>query len=131
MSSIENNNEDWKEMRARIDSIASAIFLIGGGSLSLSITVILSNLKKLTISSQNINLIETAWVMLSISIILVLFMKIFVLFQTLLLQSHTDFASKHHMKFNFMTLIIGIVSFGLFCGGFYYMVKSAVHIIGT
>src|SRR5579859_2648551 len=37
----ESDLESWKEVRARADSLASAIFLIAGGALSVSIAVLL------------------------------------------------------------------------------------------
>jgi len=129
MTSIENNNEDWKEMRARVDSIANVIFLIGGGALSLSLTVILSNLNKLEISKPDIQLIEYAWVLLLFSIIFALFLKIFIVLQTFLLQSHTEFMNRHHMKFNLSGWIIGMTSFLFFCTGLYFMVLSASNIL--
>ena len=131
MSSIENNNEDWKEMRARIDSIATAVFLIGGGSLSLSITVILSNLKKLNISTTDLNLIESAWKQLSLTIALVLFLKMLLVFQCFMLQVKTGFMDKHFMKFNWAVLVIGTSSFCLFCNGLYSMILATSNIINA
>ncbi|MGK0271891.1 MAG: hypothetical protein ACI88H_002557 [Cocleimonas sp.] len=131
MPSIENNNSDWKEMRARIDSIANAMFLIGGGALSISITVILSNLKKLNISESNVHLIECAWGQLALSLMLVLLLKIHVVFQEFLLQVATNFMIKHYMKFNWSVLIIGLSAFYLFCNGFYFMVLSASNIVSS
>lgn len=131
MSSIENNNDDWKEMRARIDSIANAMFLIGGGALSLSITVILSNLKNLQISESNFNLVQCAWWQLSAAILTALFIKIFLVIQTFLLQIATPFTDKHYMKFNWFVLVSGLCSFYLFCNGFYFMVLSAANIVKT
>lgn len=129
MPSIEHNNDDWKEIRARVDSIANAMFLIGGGALSLSITVILSNLKNLNISDSTFILIELAWWLLSCSLLIVLSIKIFIVLQTFILQVATSFADKHQMKLNYVVLFAGIIAFFLFCSGFVFMVLSATSIL--
>ena len=79
MPSTENNHEDWKEMRARVDSIANAVFLIGGGALSLSISVILNNKSKDLITSKVACITTYAWYFLLSSIIMSLGLKIFLL----------------------------------------------------
>jgi hypothetical protein len=43
MSYAEENRDDWREIRERADSIANAVIILDGGTLSLSITVILGN----------------------------------------------------------------------------------------
>jgi hypothetical protein len=129
VASIENNNEDWKEIRARVDSIANAMFLIGGGALSLSITVFLSNLKKINISEPTLESIQQAWWHLSMALMIILFVKIFIALQSFLLQVATKFADKHYMKFNWFVLISGVIAYVLFCSGFYSMILSATDII--
>ena len=125
----ENDYEHWKEMRARVDSIANAVFLIGGGALSLSITVILSNLKKLDISQPDIQFIKCAWILLFFAIVSSLFLKIFIVFQAFLLQEKTNFMDKHYMKFNCAGWVIGLTSFLLFCVGLYFMIMSASNLL--
>lgn len=61
MSSIENNVDDWREIRARVDSITNIMFLIAGGALSISISVILEN-KNTSIITKEVELIAAkAW----------------------------------------------------------------------
>jgi hypothetical protein len=52
MSHAERNYEEWKEIRSRVDSIASTVFLIAGGALTLSINVILGNRESKLITSD-------------------------------------------------------------------------------
>lgn len=52
MAHLENNYEEWQEIRSRIDSIANAVFLISGSALSLSISVRLSNKANGLVSEQ-------------------------------------------------------------------------------
>ena len=75
MPSIENNNDDWKELRSRVDSIANAIFLVAGGALSLSITVILGNRTAHYITAQVLSLTKDAWYFLLAAIILFLLLR--------------------------------------------------------
>ncbi len=130
MNSIEKHSEDWKEMRSRVDSIASAVFLVGGGSLSLSITIILGSKDNLVLNDSLINTISCSWYSLLASIILALFMKINLVLQSFLLQEYTDFMNTHYRKFNAIGWVIGTISFILFSLGISFMVISAVGLIG-
>lgn len=129
MSSIEHHNDDWKEMRSRTDSIANVVFLIGGGSLSLSISVILGNMENLEITIEAFHRIQNAWLSLFGSIVLALFLKIFMVFQSFHLQINTSFMNDHHGKFNFSGWIIGLTSFALFCIGLYLMIASGASLV--
>lgn len=50
MGTIEKNYEEWNEIRSRVDSLASAVFLIAGGALTLSISVLTSQTSPLEYS---------------------------------------------------------------------------------
>ena len=72
---------DWKELRARVDSLAGAIFLISGGALTLSISVLL----KLKDSTPAIKCyasdISLSWYALLTSIILFVTLKVLLITQ--------------------------------------------------
>lgn len=129
MTSIEHNNADWKEMRTRVDSIASAVFLIGGGALSLSMSVVISNFENLTISMEMVSDISSAWFSLFGAIGLALFMKISMVFQSFLLQEKTEFMGNNYNKFNIFGWVFGSLSFILFCIGFYLTVFFGINLI--
>ena len=129
MESIEHNNADWKEMRTRVDSIASAVFLIGGGALSLSMSVVISNFQNLTISMEMVSDISSAWLSLFGAIGLALFMKIYMVFQSFLLQEKTEFMDNNYNIFNMVGWVVGGISFILFCIGFYLTVFFGINLI--
>ena len=129
MASIEHNNADWKEMRIRVDSIASAVFLIGGGALSLSMSVVISNFENLTISMEMVSDISSAWLSLFGAIGLALFMKIYMVFQSFLLQEKTKFMDNNYNIFNIGGWVVGGLSFILFCIGFYLTVFFGINLI--
>jgi hypothetical protein len=131
MGSREIDFDEWIEIRARVDSIANAVFLIAGGALSLSITVVLSNLGKFVLTSSDKSTIEYAWYMLLLSIVLALLLKITLVLEKYLLLLHEEYINKHLMKFNYFGWVIGLSSFFLFCGGLYRMVFSATQIIAS
>lgn len=129
MASIENHSADWQEMRARVDSIANAIFLIGGGSLSLSMSVVISNFESLTVNTKMVSDISSAWLSLVYSIGLALLLKIYMVFQSFHLQGNPEFMNKYNRIFNLGGWIVGGTSFVLFCVGFYLTVIFGVDLV--
>jgi hypothetical protein len=126
MPPLENNYEEWKEIRARTDSIANAIFLIAGGALSLSITVMLSNKSNGTITPEVAQQATTAWYWLLSSIILSLVVKVAMVLQAFLLQFKTEFINTHLNKFNSLSWVFGLSGLFAFSCGFIKMVYAAV-----
>lgn len=127
----ENYYEEWKEIRTRADSIANAIFIIAGGALSLSITVMLGNKEKLKISTEIIQSTALAWYLLLFSITLFLFIKACLIVQAMLLQFKTLFIDKNIGKINSALLVMGFLAFTTFIAGMYKMVQTAVLVIGS
>ena len=125
MSSIEQNSEDWREIRSRVDSIASAVFLIAGGALSLSITVVLGKIDSGFITSTVACHSTCAWYSLLASVFLFLLLKGHLVLQAYLLQFHAVFHAKHLTALNRIGWVIGIVGFFLFIGGMLVMVRAA------
>ena len=123
------DNGDWKELRGRVDSIANAVFLISGGALTLSITVLL-NLKE---SSVNIGAhshdAALAWYMLLSAIVLFLSLKFILIAQAF----SKGFVS--HEKYNptikysnTLGWLVGISGFVCFILGMYWLVELAVAV---
>ena len=78
---MQYDDGDWKELRGRVDSLAGAVFLVAGGALTLSISVLL-NLKESTPSIYcYANDISYSWYMLLASIILFVILKMWLIFQ--------------------------------------------------
>lgn len=124
MTSIENNSDDWREIRSRIDSIANAVFLIAGGALSLSISVILGNKNTGIITPHVAGLASYAWYALLASILLFLLLKGHLIFQAYLLQFNTDFVNKHLAALNRTAWSIGLAGFVAFVAGLALMVRA-------
>lgn len=125
----EPDMEDWREMRARADSVAAACFFLGGGALSLSIGLILGNVTELELSREIVCSLEIAWWLLFASIALALFLKIYFVFQMFLRNIFPKTANKLWAFLNYSGWGIGILSFVLFLVGFGLMVSSATGII--
>lgn len=125
MSSIENNSDDWREIRARVDSIANAIFLIAGGALSLSISVILGNKDAGFITSQVARLATAAWYSLVASVFLFLLLKVHLVSQAYLLQFNAAFVNKHLTGLNRTGWVIGVLGLITFIAGLILMVRAA------
>ena len=125
MPPIEKNYEEWKEIRSRVDSIANAIFLIAGGALSLSISVILSNKGVGLISKEVSTLASSAWYWLLAAIIIFLFLKIYLVSQAFILQFKPQFFNRCLNWVNGIGWVLGIAGFISFGWGLYQMVRAA------
>lgn len=127
----ENNYEEFKEIRSRVDSIATAVFLIAGGALSLSINVMLGNKGKIVLTEGVINSTKLAWYFLLTSVVLFLILKIQMIAQAMLLQFFSGFVNSHLKKFNIASWIVGGSAFITFVFGMVKMVQAAVGAIGS
>lgn len=126
MASFEKNGEEWRELRARVDSIANAVFLVAGGALSLSITIILSNKSAGFITKEVTSIVTEAWYALLVSVILFLILKVNMVLHAFLLQFKPDFLNKHVRLSNGIGWLLGIFGFLAFSWGMYQMVQAAV-----
>ena len=131
MTSVENINDDWRELRSRVDSIANAVFLIAGGALSLSITVVLGNKNAVFITREVSRLTTHAWYLLLSAVVLFLLLKAHLVFEIFLLHFKPDTANKHLVLLNSIGWFIGIIGFVSFTFGFYLMVRAAVVAVWT
>ena len=131
MASAENNSDDWREIRARADSIANAVFLIAGGALSLSITVILGNKVSGFITPCVALFASWAWHCLLGSMVIFLLLKGYTIFLAYLLQFQPDYLNKHLMYLNCVAWMLGVLGFILFVIGMTLMVQAATIAVGT
>jgi len=127
----EHNYEEFKEIRSRVDSIATAVFLIAGGALSLSINVMLGNKGKIVLTETVVNNTKLAWYFLLTSVVLFLIVKIQMTAQAMLLQFFTGFVNSHLKKFNIASWIVGGFAFITFVFGMVKMVQAAVGTISS
>ena len=131
MNSVEKHSADWREIRARADSIATAVFLIAGGALSLSITVIVGNLGSGLITPKVVSLATEAWYYLLASIILFLLLKFHLILQAYLGQFCPDWINKHLKLSNRTGWTIGLAGFATFVWGMTQMVRAAATAVGA
>jgi hypothetical protein len=128
---LELNYEELKESRARVDSIASAVFLVAGGALSLSITVIVGNSTPRVLPKSVLALTQSAWWELLFSIVIFLLLKVYLVFLAYILQFHEKFAKEHNTIFNYTAWAIGLVGFLPFVYGLCCMVRAAIAIVSV
>lgn len=121
----EKDYEQWKELRGRVDSIANAVFLIAGGALSLSITVMLDLKGKSALRPEVAEMTQDAWVALLWAIILMLFNKALTVLLAYLLNEHTDYHDRIYKRYNVAGWAIGIVGLTSFAWGLILMVRAA------
>lgn len=131
MSSVEKNSDDWREIRSRIDSIANAVFLISGGALSLSISVIVGNKGAGFITSQVASLATAAWYGLLASVFLFLLLKAHLIFHAYMLQFNPAFVDRHLSGLNNTGWGLGTLGFISFVGGLVFMVRAAALAVGA
>lgn len=121
----ERNHEEWKELRARVDSIANAVFLIAGGALSLSITVMLDMKGKATLRPEVAEMAQDAWVFLLASVMIMLLVKVLAVLQAYLLHEHTEYHDRIYRRYNVGAWLIGTAGVAAFACGLILMVRAA------
>jgi hypothetical protein len=126
MTSIENNSDDWREIRSRADSIASAVFIISGGALSLSITVLLGGKDSGLVNAEVAGLATTSWYLLLVSIFFFLLLKGHLIIQASLLQFKPTFVDNHLGLLNGIGWVVGVLGLVAFSAGMAIMVRAAV-----
>jgi hypothetical protein len=131
MASVEKNNDDWKELRSRVDSIANAVFLVAGGALSLSITVVLGNKSASFITKEVLSLTKQAWYCLLAAVLLFLLLKVYLVLQAFLLKFAPGFVNRHIVALNVVGWVVGALAFGAFAWGMFATVQSGVVALGV
>lgn len=121
----ERNHEEWKELRARVDSIANAVFLIAGGSLSLSITATLDLKSKSLLGTEVAAIIQDAWMFLLASVFLMLLNKVLTVLQAFLLHEHPEYHDRVYKKYNMIGWVLGTIGLTSFAWGLILMVQAA------
>lgn len=131
MASIESNSDDWREIRSRVDSIANAVFLIAGGALSLSVSVLVDGKASGIVSEEVANLAATSWYCLLGAVVFFLLLKADLVLQAYLLQFKAEFVNNNLGKLNGAAWGLGLAGFVLFIVGLACMVRTAVLVVRT
>lgn len=121
----ERDHEEWKELRARVDSIANAVFLIAGGALSLSITATLDLQGKSLLRPEVAEITQDAWMFLLTSVLLMLLIKALTVLQAYLLHEHTEYHDRVYKRYNLAGWILGTLGLSSFAWGLILMVRAA------
>lgn len=101
---MEDNSEEWKEVRARIDTLSNSVFLLAGGAITLSSTA-LFNVKGSSFSGvipTVSSLAFCSWYLLLASITLFVLLK-----AHLVLQAYSRLNSVKHYSNTKITNRIG------------------------
>jgi hypothetical protein len=127
MTTNEVNYDDWKEIRARVDSMSNAIFLIGGGALTLSVSTILKVKETKALAENIVCSIELSWYFLLASIIFMLSLKFHLIAQSYIRSNSTasEYNSSTRGFTNKLGWSLGILGFTAFLGGMILIVYSA------
>lgn len=124
----ESDFEAWKEIRGRVDSIASALFLIAGGALSVSIAVLLGK-DHPAISAATKSLVSLSWYFLLSSIIAFLLVKAVLIVQAYKIYVQAPRKDVWHLIttwVNWFLGIFGLITFGL---GMLLLVVGATRVL--
>tara|TARA_R110001599_G_C12238564_1_gene658642 strand:+ start:63 stop:458 length:396 start_codon:yes stop_codon:yes gene_type:complete len=131
MDSLEQNHEEWERIRTRADSLANAVFLIAGGALSISISVMVSAKKSGVVPEAASSIATTGWYCLLAAIILFVTLKIHMIGQAFLLHVKTDVADKNNSLLNGLGWLWGIGGFVTFVWGLVQLVRAASIVISN
>ncbi|MCO7217708.1 hypothetical protein [Halomonas sp. OfavH-34-E] len=124
-SYLEKNFEEWKEIRSRVDSIINGVFILAGGGLSLSISIILGNKGSGIITNEVQCVTAIAWWCLLASVIFAVLLKAYMVLEAFLLQINSQWVDKHLKLLNSIGWVIGIFVFFTLASGLCLMVYGA------
>lgn len=131
MGSLEHNHEEWERIRTRADSLANAVFLIAGGALSISISVMVSAKKSGIVPEAASSVATIGWYSLLAAIILFVTLKIHMIGQAFLLHVKTDIADKNNALLNGLGWFWGIGGFTTFVWGLVQLIRAASIVISN
>lgn len=131
MESLEQHHEEWERIRTRADTLANAIFLISGGALSVSISVMISEKQSGVITSTASGLAVSGWYFLLGAIILFLVLKAHMVAQAFLLHEKTKLLDKYYKIFNAVCWLWGLAGFVSFVLGLVKLVGAASAVVGS
>jgi len=100
---MEYDDGDWKELRGRVDSLAGAVFLIAGGALTLSISILLNLKESIPSIKCYANDISLAWYMLLGSIVSFVVLKVWLIAQAFVRGSMS--AEKYNPTVNYTNAV--------------------------
>jgi hypothetical protein len=131
MASLEQNHEEWERIRTRADSLANAVFLIAGGALSLSISIMVSAKSSGVVSEDASAEATTGWYYLLVAIVLFVVLKFHMIGQAFLLHAKTEFADKYNKWLNRLGWAWGFAGFGTFVLGLATLVSAASMVVNN
>ena len=121
---------DWKELRSMIGALANAIYLIAGGALTLSISVLLDLKQTTPILKSFACTISIAWYALLASIICFLVLKGLMIVQSFARGSMSS--EKYNLILiytNTLAWVLGVVGLTTFIIGMYKLVDVAIGVV--
>lgn len=121
----EFNFEAWKEIRARVDSIANALFLVAGGALSVSIAVLLSK-DGPKLDSAPKCMITFSWYLLLYAVVAFVLIKGILVIQAYKLNVNSPNRSTWHAVTTGANWFLGISGLIFFAIGMFLLVTVAV-----
>ena len=126
----ERNHEEWRELRSRVDSLASAVFLVSGGALTFSVSVLvnLSSPVDLSIKPQ----FEWSWYLLLFAIVCFVLLKVSLIAQSFMRNvMQPDSFNRLLRSTNIFGWAVGLVGLFAFVIGMCLMVRAAISIVFT
>lgn len=132
-NSLQNTEEDvnphWTEIRSRVDSLSNEIFLISGGALTLSVTVLLGLKQTHTITQEVQNISSCAWIALIAAILFFVLLKGLLIWQSFRMVAGPVIIKSHMVKSNKLAWTLGVLGATAFILGLCLIAYSAMQII--
>lgn len=127
---MQYDDGDWKELRGRIDSLSNAVFLIAGGALTLSISVLLRIKETGVDMSSYAEPAASAWHMLLVSIISFVTLKTVLIGQSFARGLMKPETYNPTIKYtNTLGWLVGLGGLTFFIWGMYRLVRVAILVL--
>ncbi|WP_156831304.1 hypothetical protein [Arhodomonas aquaeolei] len=131
MSPREVDNQEWEEIRSRIDSLAGAVFVLSGGALSISIGLVFGHTELLSREPTAGAVLVWAWWLLVSPIIAFVLLKVNVIVQKYILLDHPKKHASVRPVTNGISWLFGVTGVLCFCGGMVCLVVVAQLLAGV
>lgn len=131
MSPREIDNQEWEEVRSRIDSLASAVFVLSGGALSISIGLVFGHTELVSSEPTAGGVLLWAWWLLVYPIMAFVFLKANVIVQKYILLDHPERHETVRPITNGISWLFGVSGVLSFCAGMVCLVVVAQSLVNA
>jgi hypothetical protein len=126
---METDVEAWREIRARADSVANVVFLLGGGALSVSIATLIGSSAQSGVTNSIKLCVIVSWWLLGFAMVASLLVKFLLIVQAYKVLSQSRRAETWRRVTTFINWSLALSSLVTFIAGNAVLIYAASAIL--